>query len=119
MIKRWLLLAMFAGCPPAFAGETPTMQAEIDHLLTTIEQSDCRFLRNGRWHSGAEARSHLGRKADHLQRRSAIDSTEQFIERGATASSLSGKPYLVDCGDSGPMPSAQWLGEALQRYRQS
>lgn len=41
----------------------------------------------------------------------------EFIARGASASSTSGKPYLVRCGGKVPVESAQWLTAELQQVR--
>ena len=43
--------------------------------------------------------------------------TEDFIERGATSSSISGEKYLVRCAPAGPVPSADWLTAELTRFR--
>jgi hypothetical protein len=46
-----------------------------------------------------------------------VTSAETFIERGATQSSQSGKPYAVKCGDAAAVASADWLRDELQRFR--
>ena len=44
------------------------------------------------------------------------NSAEDFIERAATQSSFSGRPYLVNCGGN-ERPSADWLKEELHLLR--
>lgn len=92
---------------------------EITLLLERIETSNCAFMRNGSWYTPAEARKHLQRKLDYMVERRMLGSAEQFISDTASASSLSGKPYMVRCGVSEPMPSAAWLNAELRRIRSS
>jgi hypothetical protein len=46
-----------------------------------------------------------------------IDTAEDFIEKVATQSSLSGQPYQVRCRGSEAVTSNQWLRDVLARYR--
>lgn len=102
----------------AAAAAPPAMRAEIESLLGSLATAGCEFNRNGTWHSSAEARAHLTRKLDHLIGRNAVSNTEQFIELGASASSSSGKPYLVKCGGGAPVESRSWLQERLKMVRE-
>ena len=89
---------------------------EISHLLTFMENSGCRFFRNGTAYSAAEAREHIQTKYDYVRRR--IKTTEDFIEYTATKSSMSGRKYKVQCGDR-EMLSAEWLKAELVRFREN
>jgi hypothetical protein len=95
----------------------PSARAEIDGLLARLEASGCEFNRNGSWYPPAEAKSHLLRKLKYLVDRGAVTSAEQFIELAASASSMSGQPYLVKCGSAAPVESKAWLLSELQRVR--
>jgi hypothetical protein len=101
----------------AFAAPEPRAQAEIAHLLDYVATPGCQFNRNGSWHDGAEARSHLRKKYDVLLKRDLVANAESFIERAASESSMSGKDYLVRCGGGKPVASAAYLKEELLRYR--
>jgi hypothetical protein len=46
-----------------------------------------------------------------------LQTAEQFIEKAASASSVSGQPYLVKCGSSAPVESKVWLSEELRNLR--
>lgn len=94
-----------------------TAKTETAVLLNELQSSGCQFYRNGSWHTGAEARNHLQMKLDYLVRRGRIATSEEFIEKAATKSSMSGQPYLVRCPDEKELPSAAWLGERLRRLR--
>ena len=78
-------------------------------MLSFVEDSGCTFIRNGSEYPAAEARAHLQKKLDYLERKDLVASSEDFIERAATQSSLSGKPYH----------SADWLNQELRRLRQA
>jgi len=106
------LIAHAAGMPPA-------AHAETEALLGRLAGSGCSFNRNGSWYDGQAARDHLQQKLDYLEGKGLVGSTEQFIERGASASSLSGKPYLVRCGTAQPVESRAWLTTHLQALRAS
>jgi hypothetical protein len=97
----------------------PAARTEVDGLMARLETSGCEFSRNGKWYTGADAKSHLLRKLQYLENHNAVQSAEQFIDRAATGSSVSGKPYLVKCGNGAPVASATWLRSQLQEVRKS
>lgn len=109
------LLAAWLG--PAASALAASPRSEIDALLTRLETSGCEFNRNGNWHSGPEAKNHLLRKLEYLEKKNMAGSAEQFINLGASTSSSSGKAYLVRCPGESPQPSQQWLSRELQKLR--
>ena len=111
-----VLMAMLAS-PAALAEPDEAARTEIAHLLKYLETSGCQFQRNGSWFAPARAASHLNQKYEYLLKKDRVASAEQFIERAATESSASGKPYSVKCGDAAAVPSADWLRAELQRFR--
>jgi len=106
-------------CLPATvqAGPARGVQVEVDFLLGFVEESGCEFYRNGTWHTPAAARTHLREKFDFLAARGMIGTTEDFIEKAASKSSLSGKPYQVKCKGGAAMNSGPWLRGELDRFR--
>lgn len=117
---RWLGLLFVLCCIGQVAAAPDQIaQREINHLLTRLETSDCRFFRNDNWYSAKRARKHLEKKLAWLAKRDLVASAEQFIERAATKSSRSGKAYLVQCGGGLAAPSAVWLLNELDRNRQA
>ncbi len=112
-VAAMLLLApaVWAGSPGADAKQ------EIDYLFGYLEKSGCEFNRNGSWYEAGEASGHLRDKYEYLLGKGLVDSTEQFIARAATESSMSGKAYQVRCGQTPIMASADWFGQALAEYR--
>jgi hypothetical protein len=123
MNKRCFLgLTLMSGLSWAMAGHaasTRSVQAEVDSLLASVEASACSFYRNGSWHDSKAAVAHLRDKYDYLVIRRMIVTTEDFIERAATRSSVSGQAYEVKCGDHAAMESGQWLHEKLAILRAS
>lgn len=111
------LVALAAAMPAPAAPPAGAVRAEIDALLGALASSGCRFQRNGSWHTAAEARDHLRQKLSAIEARGTLASAEQFISTAATGSSLSGKPYLVRCGDASEVPSADWLNARLRDLR--
>ena len=113
MIYRafFCLLLAFPGTVSADAVD----ETEIVYLLDFVATSGCIYIRNGDEHSSADAADHLRLKYSRGKRY--VNSAEDFIDRLATESSWSGKPYTVTC-DAETQTSAQWLNRALSDYRQ-
>jgi hypothetical protein len=88
---------------------------EIEQLLGFVGNSGCDFIRNGKRHESGEAESHLRMKYSKARRY--IDDAQDFIDRIASESSWSGKPYQVQCPEQPPRNSGPWLHAALQDIR--
>ncbi|MED0393711.1 YfeK family protein [Escherichia coli] len=74
---------------PAYAKLTAHEEARINAMLEGLAQKkDLIFVRNG-----DEAVSHLRLKLGNTRNR--IDTAEQFIDKVASSSSITGKPYIV------------------------
>lgn len=105
--------------PVARSQLSEVVHQEINHLLRYIGESGCEFRRNGNWNNSRAAEAHVRGKYDFLESLDMIDTTEDFIARAATRSSLSGELYVIRCGDNLPVPSGLWLSNELIRYRAS
>jgi hypothetical protein len=105
--------------PLARAGPPAVAQSEINYLLGFVERSGCRFFRNGIGYDSQQAQAHLRSKYDYLAKRDLMQTAEDFIERVATKSSLSGMAYSIQCNGAPVVTSNQWLREALAHYRAS
>lgn len=113
------LLLPLAAASTLAAPLPPAARAEVDALLARLQSSGCEFNRNGSWYSGADAKAHLLKKLEVLEGRNLVATAEQFIARGASGSSMSGKPYLVRCSGRAPVESASWLTAELQALREA
>jgi hypothetical protein len=101
----------------ALAEPPKSVQREINLLLNYIETSGCEFYRNGTWSDSKTAQTHLLRKFKYLAAKDQINTTEDFIEKVATGSALSGQPYEVKCKGTTTVPSKQWLQDELTLIR--
>ena len=111
------VLSSLSGACGAAPLPQPQTETEVTHLLEFVQTSPCQFNRNDTWHNGKDARLHLEMKYDSLASRGAISKAEDFIDKAASKSSLSGRNYQIRCQDGKIISSAQWLSEELRRYR--
>jgi hypothetical protein len=122
MSARALLAILILSVAPfaaPCAQPPPSVQIEVDYLLQRIEASGCSFYRNGSWYDGARAKTHLRTKYDYLVARGLIGTAEDFINKAATKSSLSGQLYKIRCGTGPEVESSKWLRAVLARHRAS
>lgn len=114
----FLAATLWAAAGYSAAGSLPAAaKAEVNTLLTRLQTSGCDFNRNGSWYTGAEAKAHLLKKLDYLDGKNAVQTTEQFIELGASSSSASGKAYQVRCAGAAAVEAGPWLKGELKAVR--
>ena len=89
--------------------------AEIEYLLSSIGSSNCTFIRNGKRYNSQDAEAHLRMK--YRQGKRYASSSENFISRLASTSSVSKIPYYMDCDGKETVPSGDWLMQRLDEYR--
>lgn len=105
---------MLASAGSSAAAPPPHEQARIDKLIRHVEtQKGMTFIRNGTEYSCADAASFLRGKMDSMG--AEVNTAREFIDRVATKSSMSGKPYQVRFHDGRQIPAAQFLGDELKR----
>lgn len=113
-----LLLGLLSvACGAAQAAPPTKAEREIEALIAGLGESGCEFERNGDWHDAGAAQAHLRSKYAWLRKRGLAKSAEQFIERGASASSLSGRHYRVRCPGKPVTESGIWFRAQLTRLR--
>jgi hypothetical protein len=95
----------------------PQPKVEIDELITYLQTSGVRFIRNGLEYSRAEGAQHLRDKLAKAGDR--VKTTEDFITSIASKSFLSGKPYLVKFEDGQTQPTGEWLRSHLAEVRRN
>jgi uncharacterized protein DUF5329 len=117
-VRRILAAVVLVCCGgTAFSAIGADAKQEIAGLIDAIGRSGCEFERNGSWHDAGEAQGHLQRKYAWLRKRHLANTTEQFIDRAASRSSVSGKPYHVRCAGKPVVDSATWFGGILRGFR--
>ena len=99
---------------PVTVGAAET-EKEIEYLLDAVGSSGCTFIRNGRRHDADDAEDHLRMKYRRGKRYA--PTTEKFIERLASASSMSKKPYYIECPGDEAVPTGEWLTAQLEGFR--
>ena len=113
-----ILLSLVALFPLWVFADVPAEQkAEVDHLITFVQDSSCKFKRNFSYHTGKEAADHINKKYDHFK--DEINTTEDFIRLSASKSLLTGKAYKVKCGEDDLLESSVWLQTELKVFRDS
>ena len=113
MIRLLLSLVLIAGSIATVHAEADA-DAEIRALIQAVAESECEFNRNGSLHSAEAAAEHL--KLKYSRGKRYADSAEAFIERLASKSSWSGKPYQMIC-DGETQPAGDWLTMRLEALR--
>jgi Family of unknown function (DUF5329) len=116
-LRILVVLALGASAIIASAAPIAKAQREVDGLIAALGNSGCEFERNGSWHDAKTARAHLQKKYDYLRKRGMADTAELFIERGASKSSMSGKPYRVRCPGKAVDTAAHWFEQRLRTLR--
>ncbi|HJO10955.1 MAG: DUF5329 family protein [Gammaproteobacteria bacterium] len=110
-----ILLFAFALMPAVSLADT--MDDEIDYLIGSVGRDGCTFIRNNMRYSGREAREHLRSKRE--RNAQLIGSTEEFIEKIASGSSTSGRPYLIRCRRQQQLTANEWFTALLEEHRDS
>ena len=116
IIARLIMVAVLLA-PLSASANAKDSSAEIDYLLTSIGSSNCAFIRNGDSHSAEDAEEHLRMKYKRGKRYAST--SETFIERLASGSSMSRKPYYIECSGNEPVRSGDWLMQRLRDFRKA
>jgi hypothetical protein len=115
------LVASLALADPRSASATEPVAVEreqrtIEALIESLAQlADATFLRNGKSYPASSAARFLREKWD--SRRSEVRSAEDFIDRVASSSSTTGKPYLIRFANGQEVSSAEYLRAKLAELR--
>jgi hypothetical protein len=114
-----LALSLVVAGPRGSAAESAAPESErrtIEALITSVaELRDATFVRNGKSYDASSAARFLHEKWK--SRESEVRSAEDFIERVASFSSTTSKPYLIRHADGRELRSADYLRAELGRLR--
>jgi hypothetical protein len=113
------LILLLALVPGARSAAPSVAQTESRYLIAFVKDSGCAFYRNGTEYDAGRAASHLQDKFAAVEMTGEITTAEVFIEKVATRSNLTGRPYEVSCSGQARIAVAQWLRDALVRYREN
>jgi hypothetical protein len=111
-------LQSFSGGGACFA-QTNVEKKKIDFLLHEIEQlKGAKFWRNGTSYSPHDAAEYLRMKMTWNYRSKPVTSAKDFIERIASKSTITGKPYLIQMEDNKKMESKTFLEQRLSVWKE-
>lgn len=96
---------------------TALERARIDYLLERISKSPYNFLRNGGRYTGKQAGNHFRWK--YFTNRGRVKTAEEFIDRVATRSKRSGRPYQVQFPEKRRYPLQALLLQELNFFDQT
>ena len=97
-------------------GQSPEdIEPAIQFLLKHVADSGLVFIRNSEKHAAVDAAEHMNSKYEYF--RDKIKTPEDFIQRCASKSLMSGKPYLVVLENGEEVRTDAWLLRALMVYR--
>jgi hypothetical protein len=117
MKRRVLVASALVLAAPIAAAKEPISaeeMARIERLCDAVARSKgMYFVRNGQAHSPDDAAKFLREKLKAMG--DEVTTAEEFIDKIATKSSMSGKPYTVRFADGREVPSAEFLRAELAR----
>ena len=100
------------------AAESPIdLSQTVEHLIDYVAKSGRTFIRNGQENDSTKAAEHIRSKFNYYK--DSISTPEDFIEKAASKSLMSGQPYLVKFADGTTEPVSEWLSKELAVYRKS
>lgn len=88
-----ILLICCAFLPPVYAQKYTEAQKIEKLILFVANLPEVTFIRNGEEHKAKDAAAHLRMKREKAGNR--IKTAKDFIEKAASKSSFSGKPYQI------------------------
>ncbi|MBU1695000.1 MAG: DUF5329 domain-containing protein [Verrucomicrobia bacterium] len=109
------VLSLFWCIPIAAFAAAASPDNEISYLLNVVRTSAVTFVRNGEDHTAPEAAAHMQKKRDHFEKE--IKSAEDFIDKAASRSLLSGKEYVIRFSDGSTCSCSDWLLAILKQFR--
>lgn len=114
-MRCWAAIAALGVGLLSLPAHAETAAEEITYLIDTIRHSSCTFIRNGKDYDGAAAADHITAKYEHFKPE--IHTTEDFIDRAATKSEMTGEPYRLRCDGAPVETAADWLRTTLATHR--
>lgn len=103
---------------PCAAQLNPATQREITSLLQAVGKSGCQFIRGGTAYRSDQAQEHLTKKFEYMAARDMLVSAEDFIDKAASRSNMSGEDYAIRCGEAAAQKSGDWMRAKLKALRQ-
>ena len=115
---RTTLFALLLAAVAALAPATPSASEQklIDTLILRVSNmKTMTFMRNGDEHNAADAAKHMQAKFDHFK--DEIVTAEDFIDRCASRSEMTGTPYQVKMPNGAVRDAKEFLTAELRTLR--
>jgi hypothetical protein len=115
---RAALLALLLGSLAVLAQAAPSASEQklIDTLIQRVSQmKTVTFMRNGKEHDADDAAKHMQAKFDHFK--DEIATAEDFIDRCASRSEMTGKAYQVKMPNGSLKDAKEFLNAELRTLR--
>ncbi|SOD30246.1 hypothetical protein SAMN05518800_5853 [Variovorax sp. YR752] len=117
---RTALLALLLGASALLAHATPSDAEDklIDTLIQRVSKMSAMvFLRNGNEYTAADAAKHMQAKYDYFKKE--LVTAEDFIERCASRSEMTGQAYKVKLNNGTVRDANDFLNSELRTMRQA
>ncbi|EJL76984.1 hypothetical protein PMI12_01954 [Variovorax sp. CF313] len=116
--SAWLALLLGASALLAHATPSATEEKLIDTLIQRVSKMSAMvFMRNGSEYNAADAAKHMQAKYDHFKKE--LVTAEDFIERCASRSEMTGQAYKVKLTDGMVRDANEFLNSELRALRQA
>ncbi|MFS2099904.1 DUF5329 family protein [Variovorax sp. Varisp85] len=116
--SAWLALLLGASALLAHATPSATEEKLIDTLIQRVSKMSAMvFMRNGSEYNAADAAKHMQAKYDHFKKE--LVTAEDFIERCASRSEMTGQAYKVKLTDGVVRDANEFLNSELRALRQA
>lgn len=90
---------------------------DINQLIDTIKNSGYIFIRNGTEYSSSQAAAHIRKKYEYYEKE--IKTVQDFIDKCASSSSITGRPYIVKKPDGTTENVREWLMRIFKQKKLS
>jgi hypothetical protein len=120
-LKKSLILFLWIGLCQSTSvfAQTDIETKKIEFLLHEIEQlKGAKFLRNGSSYTPAEATDYLRMKMKWNDRGRPVRNAQDFINRIASKSNISSKPYMLQMEDGKKVEMKTFLNDKLSQYKE-
>jgi hypothetical protein len=116
--SAWLALLLGASALLAHATPSATEEKLIDTLIQRVSKMSAMvFMRNGNEYNAADAAKHMQAKYDYFKKE--LVTAEDFIERCASRSEMTGQAYKVKLTDGMVRDANEFLNSELRALRQA
>ena len=116
--SAWLALLLGASALLAHATPSDAEDKLIDTLIQRVSKMSAMvFMRNGNEYNAADAAKHMQAKYDYFKKE--LVTAEDFIERCASRSEMTGQAYKVKLTDGMVRDANEFLNSELRALRQA